>query len=370
MGVIATAWTKRSLLDYDIIRTHEAQLKDPDTAHYMEAKTVLTPKLDEIRKTLPEEIQRMIGSDFIRVAIMFTLTSGLKEWYASKHDMYHLTYMMDIATHTGDSVLNFAKILNILSNPQSGPMTSFRILTAFVTASLAHTGLTTARIHETMMEKQISANTREGVGFGSGFVDSWGVIITKVVLWSATATEIACIYALDQPHTTRGLQLLTWLPPYLISTIEMQHLDDAWSTPRLFGMGFIIAGATLHVISRVALGDLATFPVMPSTQRSLYVPPSMVNQGPNAPKQRTWSLRPSHKLVTSGPFHYVRHPMFTGVLISFVGTGLLYLSEGSVLRAFTDNFLPPSSSVPLAGRGGVGEFVWKDLDGVQVERFL
>lgn len=41
---------------------------------------------------------------------------------------------------------------------------------------------------------------------------------------------------------------------------------------------------------------------------------------------KNWSDQPStkvgHELVTSGPYHLVRHPIYTGVLLALVGTAL------------------------------------------------
>lgn len=41
---------------------------------------------------------------------------------------------------------------------------------------------------------------------------------------------------------------------------------------------------------------------------------------------RNWgtpmSLKEGHELVTSGPYRYVRHPIYTGILVALVGSGL------------------------------------------------
>ena len=40
------------------------------------------------------------------------------------------------------------------------------------------------------------------------------------------------------------------------------------------------------------------------------------------------SIRPSHKLITSGPYEYVRHPSYTGVYGEVLGGNLLLLTGG------------------------------------------
>ena len=50
---------------------------------------------------------------------------------------------------------------------------------------------------------------------------------------------------------------------------------------------------------------------------------------------RNWSSTPSvkenHELVTSGPYHFVRHPIYTGVLLAAFGTALSGTVFGIVL---------------------------------------
>ncbi|TFK45848.1 ICMT-domain-containing protein [Heliocybe sulcata] len=44
------------------------------------------------------------------------------------------------------------------------------------------------------------------------------------------------------------------------------------------------------------------------------------------------SIRKEHRLVTSGPYSYVRHPAYTGGMIAGLGTSVCFLGEGSWLR--------------------------------------
>jgi protein-S-isoprenylcysteine O-methyltransferase len=56
------------------------------------------------------------------------------------------------------------------------------------------------------------------------------------------------------------------------------------------------------------------------------------------------SISAEHKLVDSGPYHYVRHPTYTGALFAFVGLGLCFGNWLSTL------FL----TVPI-----IGAFLWR-----------
>ena len=41
------------------------------------------------------------------------------------------------------------------------------------------------------------------------------------------------------------------------------------------------------------------------------------------------SIRKGHKLVTTGPYSYIRHPSYTGAILGWTGTALCLLREGS-----------------------------------------
>jgi protein-S-isoprenylcysteine O-methyltransferase Ste14 len=66
--------------------------------------------------------------------------------------------------------------------------------------------------------------------------------------------------------------------------------------PELTGLGLVIAGAGLAVWSRLVLA-------------------------------RNWSgaveLKVDHELVERGPYRFVRHPIYTGLLLMFLGTALV-----------------------------------------------
>jgi protein-S-isoprenylcysteine O-methyltransferase Ste14 len=47
----------------------------------------------------------------------------------------------------------------------------------------------------------------------------------------------------------------------------------------------------------------------------------------------TWevSIRPSHKLITSGPYAFVRHPSYTGSILFLIGEVIFATSHGTLL---------------------------------------
>ncbi|KAI6044742.1 hypothetical protein EDC04DRAFT_2560732 [Pisolithus marmoratus] len=56
------------------------------------------------------------------------------------------------------------------------------------------------------------------------------------------------------------------------------------------------------------------------------------------------TIHPDHKLVTSGPYAYVRHPAYTGSLLLIVGVTLSHLTAGSLLVEY---LLSSGRAVPV-----------------------
>lgn len=46
------------------------------------------------------------------------------------------------------------------------------------------------------------------------------------------------------------------------------------------------------------------------------------------------SIRKDHTLITSGPYAYVRHPSYTGILLNVIGALLLHFGSGSWFYEF------------------------------------
>ncbi|KAH8091382.1 hypothetical protein BXZ70DRAFT_483368 [Cristinia sonorae] len=237
---------------------------------------------------------------------------------------------------------------------------SRRVAPAIIVALLDHIGLSIPRTDESGLERQVSTNTGTHGTVRGSRLGCIGIWITKVVVWSSTALELACLYALHEPYTPLSSHIFSYVPAFLIDSFELRSLNPANDSnlSHLAGLALITSGAILNVSARYTLGRFTSFPLIPSSQRTnLYVPASQVrpelmnaantNTNTKSPSY-SWSLRHSHQLITSGPYQYIRHPMYTGVLLSFVGSGLLCFRKESVVSVLTDRFVPAKyRAIPL-----------------------
>ena len=108
----------------------------------------------------------------------------------------------------------------------------------------------------------------------------------------------------------------------------------------------MVTGAFLHISARQALGELFCYPVVVQkapADKQLYVPRSQVHLmsasgggrdelEDTAKNTPAWTLRPAHKLVQGGPYAFIRHPMYSGTLLTAVGAAVLLCTPGSFFR--------------------------------------
>ncbi|KAI0046880.1 hypothetical protein FA95DRAFT_1559644 [Auriscalpium vulgare] len=100
-----------------------------------------------------------------------------------------------------------------------------------------------------------------------------------------------------------------FMPPYVAATVcptRGPDFADARLRPEFaIGAFLLVFGGVIRVRCYRALGDLFTFEV---------------------------TLRPSHTLVTSGPYRYVRHPGYTAIFMCVGGYVMILFSRGGWVR--------------------------------------
>ncbi|KAG6893544.1 hypothetical protein C0992_009599, partial [Termitomyces sp. T32_za158] len=121
------------------------------------------------------------------------------------------------------------------------------------------------------------------------------------MFWLAAAAETAAILLAEgtitsQQVTDYALQIL--MPRNNATNLRLTPLS-------LTGSLLIISGSTLRLKCFHTLQEFFTFEM---------------------------SVRPNHRLITRGPYRYVRHPAYTGIVMVFVGMCCWYASRGSWIR--------------------------------------
>lgn len=118
--------------------------------------------------------------------------------------------------------------------------------------------------------------------------------------------------------------------------ISARHLKKTVRRRGSWTSGFVIA------LVGVGIGVLARIPGLAPLLHSRWFPDSVALDAiaialcvgglalaivARAYLGSNWSAQPSvkegHELVTSGPYHYVRHPIYTGILLAMLGSVLL-----------------------------------------------
>jgi protein-S-isoprenylcysteine O-methyltransferase Ste14 len=101
--------------------------------------------------------------------------------------------------------------------------------------------------------------------------------------------------------TANSLHIL--LPDFFTSALCPQESEDVRITYSfLSGLFFVVIGACIRKWCYIELGKYFTFKV---------------------------TIQKDHRLITSGPYAYLRHPSYTGALLLMVGVLLCNFGQGS-----------------------------------------
>ncbi len=98
-----------------------------------------------------------------------------------------------------------------------------------------------------------------------------------------------------------GLLVLAWLMPFL-DRLDLWTIDG--DAARYVGVGMLAIGATLRVWPMFVLGRRFSGLV---------------------------AIQPGHALVRDGPYRYVRHPSYLGMIVGFLGWALVFRSSVGVM---------------------------------------
>ena len=178
-----------------------------------------------------------------------------------------------------------------------------------------------------------------------GVVAFFGYILLFALAQSYIGHRVGAVNLRARESPARLVLIVVCL---LLFTLALKGMKDQRPHPALIaiGMALVAAGLVLSMWAQVALGKYWVGGV---------------------------GLHKKHVLLTSGPYHYVRHPMYSGILLSTLGLGLagwniLYLlsmlcwSGGFLFRAFGEDYT-------LAHRFGDSYAAYANKTGMIFPRF-
>ncbi|KAI0788202.1 hypothetical protein C8Q74DRAFT_1315844 [Fomes fomentarius] len=133
-------------------------------------------------------------------------------------------------------------------------------------------------------------------------VRSFAYICCAEVTIALFSNAVTLLLAAPSASISASTQLLL---PYLCPIPSSLHSALAAYSPRLaLGLGFIWSGAALRLWSYHTLGEFFTYEV---------------------------HVRPDHRLFTSGPYAFVRHPSYTGIALLLIGVQLVQFGDGGYM---------------------------------------
>ncbi|KAF7428330.1 hypothetical protein PC9H_007551 [Pleurotus ostreatus] len=129
----------------------------------------------------------------------------------------------------------------------------------------------------------------------------FGRAVVEILCLIGATAETICILATQAPLSSTTQALLTLCSPSGPASAYRIALSPAF----FWGILICVFGGFIRYKSYTALGPMFTFEV---------------------------AIRDNHKLITHGPYAYIRHPSYIGVPLTVLGIAIYHASPGSWFR--------------------------------------
>ncbi|KDQ51238.1 hypothetical protein JAAARDRAFT_62646 [Jaapia argillacea MUCL 33604] len=126
-------------------------------------------------------------------------------------------------------------------------------------------------------------------------------MFSRVIPWIAALGETVVVLAQHNPSSSTAARILE----LLVRRERASAIPIGLTAPFIFGTLLAISGGLLRSWCYNTLGRFFTFQM---------------------------GIRRDHRLITKGPYSFVRHPSYTGAMLCSSGVWISLLSRGSWLR--------------------------------------
>jgi protein-S-isoprenylcysteine O-methyltransferase Ste14 len=143
---------------------------------------------------------------------------------------------------------------------------------------------------------------------------------------------------------------LAWIPFWIYWLVSATGAKASRPGRRWTPIGGVSALAVILVVRVFRTGSLAVHsPVLGAIGAVLFVSGLALAIWARVHLGRNWGMpmteRVEPELITSGPYRYVRHPIYTGLLLAVLGTALVTNLIGLVIAAVLTGVFYYSASV-------------------------
>jgi protein-S-isoprenylcysteine O-methyltransferase Ste14 len=141
----------------------------------------------------------------------------------------------------------------------------------------------------------------EGLWLASLALFAVGPVVAVLALLRRQSTPSATLYRIKGWRWYVPVVLLPveWLLPPALIALRVGAIEAGWLPVRVVGLAIGSAGSLLLVWASVVLGRF------------------LLHEA---------AIREDHSLIASGPYRFVRHPIYTGYLALLLGSGLASLN--------------------------------------------